>query len=105
MGKFKKGVVLGGVLGAALVWLNTSTKGKHYRSKLVDQAADVYEKVKQEVEATGAIDNMNKNKYVALVKKTVDKYAIENGMAASVKNTIIRLLSSQWATFKKEVKK
>ena len=48
---------------------------------------------------------MNKNTYVALVKKTVDKYAVDNGMAVRVKNILVRLLSSQWATFKKEVKK
>lgn len=104
MGKFKKGVVLGGLLGGALVWLNTTTKGKQYRSKLVDQAADIYARVKEEVEASGAMEKMNKNKYVAMVKKAVDKYAIENGMAASVKNTIVRLLSSQWSNFKKEMK-
>ncbi|OIO20062.1 MAG: hypothetical protein CO029_00630 [Candidatus Magasanikbacteria bacterium CG_4_9_14_0_2_um_filter_41_10] len=104
MGKFNKGVVLGGVLGAALVWLNTSTKGKHYRSQLVEQASDIYEKVKQEVQQSGAMDKMNKNKYVSMVKKAVDKHAIENGMVANVKNTIVRLLSSQWKTFKKEVK-
>ena len=44
MGKFNKGVVLGGVLGAAIVWLNTTTKGKQYRTQLVDQAADIYMK-------------------------------------------------------------
>ena len=105
MGKFNKGVVFGGVLGAAIVWLNTTTKGKQYRTQLVDQAADMYEKIKKEVEESGAMEKMNKNKYVALVKKTVDKYAVDNGMAVRVKNMIVRLLISQWATFKKEVKK
>jgi len=92
-------------LGAALVWLNTTTKGKEYRSKLVDHAAEVYERVKQEVQESGAMEKMNRNKYVALVKKTVDKYAIENDMAQNVKNMLVRLLSSQWTTFKKEIKK
>ncbi len=105
MGKFNKGVVFGGVLGAAIVWLNTTTKGKQYRTQLVDQAADMYEKIKKEVEESGAMEKMNKNTYVALVKKTVDKYAVDNGMAVRVKNILVRLLSSQWATFKKEVKK
>lgn len=104
MGKFKKGIVVGGVLGAAMMWLNTTAKGKSYRTKIVDHAGDVYEKVREELSGSEALKNMNKNKYVAHVRKVVDKYAIENGMADNVKNMVVKLVSAQWSRLQKEGK-
>jgi gas vesicle protein len=105
MGKFKKGVFFGGVLGAALVWLNTSTKGKKYRDVLLDQAADVYRDVQERIEESGAMEKITKNKYLSIVREAVDKYAIKNGMAESAKNMIVKLVSSQWNNVKKQMKK
>ncbi len=104
MGNFKKGAFLGGVLGAAIVWLNTSTKGKKYRNQLLDQAAEVYRDVEARVADSGAMDKMTKNKYVSIVKEVVDKYAIDNGMAQSAKNMVVKLVSSQWSSIKKNLK-
>ncbi len=105
MGRFKKGVFLGGIFGAAMVWLNTSTKGKKYRNQLLDQAADVYRDVEDRVRKSGALDKMTRNKYVSIVKEAVDKYAVDNGMAESAKNMIVKLVGGQWANVKKNLKK
>lgn len=105
MGRFKKGALFGGILGAALVWLNTSTKGKKYRNQLFDQAADVYRDVESRVRESDAFDSMTKNKYVSIVKDVVEKYAIENGLAENTKNMIVKLVSNQWSAIKKQKKK
>ena len=101
MGRFKKGLFLGGLLGASLTWLNFTKKGKETRAELLDHAAVVYGQVKEKVEASGALDKMTKNKYVKTVQEVVDKYAIENGLADKVKNMVVKLVSSQYNNLKK----
>ena len=105
MGTFKKGALFGGILGAAVIWLNTSTKGKKYRDQLLDQATDIYKDVETKIQGSGAFDKMTKNKYVTLVKEAVDTYAIENGLAESTKKMIVTLISGQWTSVKKHLKK
>lgn len=104
MGLFKKGLLLGGLLGAGLMWLNTTGKGKEVRDKILDSAADVYVKLKQELLASKQYRQLQKNDYVKLVKEYVDKYAIENGLAENVKNMVIKLVSAQWGKLKEELK-
>ena len=88
-----------------MVWLNTSTKGKKYRDQLLDQAADVYRDVEDRVRESGALDKMTKNKYVGIVKEVVDKYAVDNEMAQSAKNIVVKLVGNQWSSVKKNLKK
>ncbi|MBU1895812.1 YtxH domain-containing protein [Patescibacteria group bacterium] len=102
MGKFKKGLCLGGLLGAGLTWLNVTKKGRETRSQLLDHSADVYEKVKVKIEESGAMEKMSKNKYVKTVQEVVDKYAVDNGMADKVKNVVTKLVSAQYKNVKKK---
>ena len=101
MGKFKKGLFVGGLLGAGLTWLNTTKKGRETREKILDYAAEVYTQVKEKVMASGGWDKMTKAKYVKIVKQVVDTYAIDNGLAANVKTTVGKLVASQWKRVKK----
>jgi len=103
MGKFKKGIFLGGLLGAGIMWLNTTKKGKGYRDKLVDHAADVYGNVKDQVLSSNQWQSMTKQKYVAMVRDAVDTYAVKNGMAKDMKNMIVKLVSNQWKMVKEEI--
>jgi len=96
MGKFKKGVFFGGLLGAGLMWLNTTKKGKEFRGDMLDYAADVYVDVKRKIMESGAWEDMTKTKYVAIVRDVVDKYAVKNDLAQNVKNTVVKLVSAQW---------
>jgi len=105
MGKFKKGLFLGGLLGAGLMWLSTTQKGRETKEKILDYAADIYVKMKEEVLKSQTYQDLNKNSYVLLVKDYVNKYAIENGLAENVKNMIIKILSSQWNNLRDELKK
>lgn len=105
MGRFKKGLFLGGLLGAGVMWLNTTKKGRKMREQLLDYSADIYADVKEKVMSSDTWDTMTKSKYVAMVQDAVDKYAIKTGMAENVKNMVVKLVSSQWNQLQSEKKK
>lgn len=105
MGKFKKGLCIGGLLGAGLVWLNTTQKGKELRDTMLDRAADVYVNIKKQVLSSDQYKKMTKNQYVKMVKEYVDKYAIDNGLAENVKNMVTKVVVAQWSKLQKELGK
>lgn len=105
MAHFKKGLFLGGLLGAGVMWLSATKRGKEVRDQMLDHAADVYGQLKERVLESEQWEKMNKNEYVALVKETIDKYAIQNGLADNIKRVLIRVLSTQWGTMKEELKR
>jgi len=105
MGKFKGGLLLGGLLGAGLMWLTVTKKGKEVREKLLDQAAEVYENLKKQILTSAQYKKLNKNEYVKLVKEYVDKYAVKNGLAENVKNMVIKIVSAQWQNLQNEMSK
>ena len=105
MGKFKKGLVLGGLLGAGLTWMSTTKKGRETREKMLDQAADVYGDVKKKVLVSPQWDKMTKNEYVRMVQDCVDKYCVQNKAAQKAKSMIVKVVSAQWGNVKKEIAK
>ncbi len=105
MGKFKKGIFLGGLLGAGLTWLHTTDKGKQMRKKMLDTAADLYSQVEDAVKKSGSWEKMTKHEYVQVVTQVVNRYAVDNKLAQNVKQGVIKLLSSQWGNIKKDLKK
>lgn len=105
MGKFKKGLCLGGLLGAALMWLNTTQKGKQMRDEMLDHAAEIYVKLKDVVLASEQYKNLTKNEYVKMTQDLVNKYAIENGLADNVKKMVEKVVIAQWNNLKGELKK
>lgn len=105
MGKFKKGVFFGGLLGASMVWMSTTKKGKEVKEKLLDGAAEVYLDVKDKVAASGAYDKITKNEFVEMAREAVDKYAVKNGLAKKTKKMMTKLVSTQWANLQKEIGK
>ncbi len=105
MGRFKKGLFLGSLLGAGVVWLNTTKKGRETKDKILDHAAVVYSKALQQARDSGALDKLTKQKYVKIVREIVDKYAIQNDLAANVKSMVVKVVGSQWSNVQKEIKK
>ena len=93
MGKFNKGLFFGGLMGAALMWMSTTKKGKEVRGQLLDHGVKAYEKVKELVLASETFDTLTKSKYVEKVKEVVDRYAIENGSADRVKELLQKVLA------------
>ncbi len=105
MGKFKKGLFLGGLLGAGLMWLNTTKKGKELREQMLDHAAEVYVKLKEGVLSSDQYKSLTKAKYVKLAKEYVDKYALENGLAENVKSMVMKVVLAQYKNLKCEIGK
>ncbi len=105
MGKFKKGLFLGGLLGAGMMWLNTTKKGKEMRDEMLDHSAEVYVGLKDKIMASDKYQKMTKHEYVKMVQELVNKYAIDNGLAENVKKMVEKLVIAQWNHLKSELKK
>jgi len=102
MGSLKKGMFIGALIGAGLVWLNTTKKGKEVREQILNTASDAYEKLKGEIKGSKQYQNLTKSEYVRMARKYVDKYAIENGLADNVKNMVMKIVTAQWNNLKSE---
>ncbi len=105
MGKFNKGLVLGGLLGAGLMWLSATKKGKEVREQMINYASEVYEEVKTKVMASEGWEKLTKNEYYKIVEKIVDKYAVENDLADTIRDMVSKIVKSQWKKIETEKKK
>lgn len=102
MGTFKKGLFLGGLLGAGFMWLNTTKKGKELRDNLLVYAADVYEEVKKKITSSKQWETLTKNEYVRTVEEVVNKYAVEHDLSDKIRDTIEKVVKAQWKKVKGE---
>lgn len=105
MGKFNKGVLFGGLLGAGLMWLNTTKKGRTLRDEIVSHAADVYERVRLEVHNSKQFKHLSEHEYVQAVQKVVETYAIEHALSSKVKAVVAQLVAKEWPRFKRDTQK
>lgn len=103
MGRFNKGIFLGGILGASLVWMSATKKGRQVREELFDHAAVVYAQVKDKLLASDAWKNMSQSEYAATVKEIIDKYAVKTGLAKEMKAIVERMVRSQWKNMRKKM--
>jgi gas vesicle protein len=101
MGRFNKGLVLGGLLGAALVWLNATPKGKELRAKIKMHIDPLYAELK---ESLSQLDGPTREMYDALVERAVEEYAAKRELALDVKNMLVRELHKRWEQLEKELK-
>jgi len=102
MGRFKKGLFLGGMLGAALMWLNATTKGKEYRAKMIEHLTPLYAQLKESVKK---LEGPTKEMYCALVERAVEEYASRKEMADDMKANLIKELNKKWDGLIKEIRK
>lgn len=101
----KNGLLLGGLLGAGLVWLNTTKKGRELRSQITEQAAEIYGGVKQKVMASETWTKLSKANYVEMVKEAVDDYTKRHPVAEQAKTIITKILTAQWSNLQEQLKK
>lgn len=104
MGNFKRGLLLGGLLGAGLAWLNLTTKGKAVRDEAIEHAAVVYERVKKEVMKSDAWKKMKKSDFTKQVQRIAEDYSAEIGLAKSTVLLIVSLVVKKWEKMKRESK-
>ncbi len=102
MGNFKKGLVLGGLVGAALMWLNVTPKGKEMRAKMLSHVNALYGELK---ESLMQLEGPTQEMYDALVERAVTEYAAKKELAIEMKNSMIRELKKRWVALEKELKK
>ena len=105
MGRFKKGLVLGGLVGAGLAWMALTPAGRKLRDRLLDESVVLYEQVKKKALASQAWKDLNEQKYVALVRETVDKYVTKNPAARKAKDLLVKVLAAQWSRIQAEVRR
>ena len=101
MGNFKRGLFLGGALGAALMWLNATPKGKEMRTKIVEHLNPLYNELKDSIKQ---LEGPTKEMYDALVERAVEEYATKKELAMDVKCQLIRKLKGKWIDLEKEIK-
>lgn len=102
MGKFNKGLFLGGLLGAGLMWLNATPKGKEMKGKILEHSKPLYDELKNSIKQ---LEGPTKEMYDALVERAVEEYANKKELAMDVKMQLVRNLKKKWKDLEKEIKK
>lgn len=103
MGRFKLGFYLGGLFGAGLIWLNFTKEGRRLRDELLDHAAVVYARLKEQVFASPEWKKLTKNQYVEMAREAVDRYAVQTGIADEVKKLLLKVVNLQWDRIRAEL--
>lgn len=101
MGRFKKGLFLGGLLGAGLMWLNATVKGKEYRAKILAHLDPLYNELKESIKK---LEGPTREMWDALVERAVEEYAAKKEMAIDMKNNLIKELQKRWDKLEKEIR-
>ncbi len=102
MGRFNKGLLLGGAVGAALMWLNATPKGKELRAKIATHLDPLFQQLRQSI---SQLEGPTKEMYNALVERAVAEYASKKELAEDVKSQLIRQLKKKWAEIEKDITK
>jgi hypothetical protein len=103
MSKLKKTLLFGGLVGAGLVWLTSTKKGKETRDKMFDAAADIYVDVTKKMKTLEAKYQTNKTMYEKTVRETVEAYAKKHPVIGMAKDMIIKMVVSQFENMKEDV--
>lgn len=101
MGKFKKGLFLGGLLGAGLMWLNATTKGKEVRSKMMVHLEPLFNELKNNIKQ---LEGPTKEMWDALVERAVEEYAVKKDIAVEVKNSLLKNLKKKWNDLEEDIR-
>ena len=99
MGKFKKGLVIGGAVGAFLTWLNVTPKGKELRTKLLGHADALFNELK---DSMGTLEGPTREMYDALVERAVAEYAVKKDLAMDMKSKLVKELKKRWERIEKK---
>lgn len=102
MGNFKKGLLLGGVVGAFMTWLNATPKGREMRDKIMQHLEPLYNELKTSIKQ---LEGPTQEMWDALVERAVEEYAAKKELAEEVKNNLIKQLKKKWLQLAKELKK
>lgn len=102
MGKFKKGLIIGGLLGAALTWLNVTPKGKELRDKILLHSDALYKELRESLKQ---LEGPTREMYDALVERAVAEYGQKKELASDMKTMVVKELKKRWEKIEKELDK
>lgn len=102
MGNFKKGLLLGGVVGAFMTWLNATPKGREMRDKIMQHLEPLYNELKTSIKQ---LEGPTQEMWDALVERAVEEYVAKKELTEEVKNNLIKQLKKKWLQLAKELKK
>lgn len=102
MGNFKKGLLVGGAVGALLTWLNVTPKGKEVRSQILSHLEPLFNELKASLKQ---LEGPTKEMYDALVERAVEEYGAKKELAFEVKNSLIHQLKKRWKDLEKDLNK
>lgn len=96
MGRFKKGLFIGSLLGAGLMWLGGTKKGKQTGKQLIDHAEKLYPDIKQAVLDSRQVQHLTKSRYIRIAKEHVDRYAKKYRLPPKIKDTMMKTVRAKW---------
>lgn len=102
MGNFKRGLFLGGIVGALLMWLNATPKGKEMRAKLAAHLEPLFKELKVSLKQ---LDGPTRDMYDALVERAVEEYGAKKQLADEIKDQLVRKLKKRWDEVEKSLQK
>ena len=92
--KFKKGLILGGLLAvAAAVGFAISKKGQELTEELQKDLKTLAKHLQKNL---NKLDDITKESFDKLATTVVEEYAKKKDMADDVKNTLIKELQAKW---------
>lgn len=102
MSGFKKGLFLGGLIGAAAAWLAYAPKGKEFKAKMMEHLDPLYNELKNSIKQ---LEGPTREMYEALVDRAVEEYSAKKEMAADMKTALVKKLKKKWCQLEAEIKK
>ncbi len=98
--KFKKGLILGGLLAAAAtIGLVMSEPGQELTEELQKDLKTLVKKLKKNLHK---LEDVTKDHFDKLVSEIVEEYAQKKELAGEIKDAFISALQSKWSEMEKE---
>lgn len=93
---FKKGLVVGGLIGGALVALASTRRAQEMRERLVNYSEDLYRELQESAEDWAA---QTKEKYLEMVDKVTEEFVKSKKLALHLKKQLSDKLEEKWDDF------
>lgn len=93
--------LLGGVVGAGLMWLLGTTKGKKTQAKMLDMTEELFVNMKKTVIASPTWKEFEQSQYGRLVTQVVKEYAKKHKLPKDMEAWISSHLLRRWKQFQR----
>jgi gas vesicle protein len=93
MSRFNKGFILGGLVGAIVMWFGVTPRGKELRAKVGEHLEPLLKEVR---ESLRQLEGPTREMYDALVERIVEEYAAQKELAIEIKNRLVKELKQRW---------